>query len=229
VDAMLEGDVIRSARSGSWRFIISVRQNEGVGIAVERVGVQGAVPRHFRDGIRPAATEYCDAPAEPRVVGPAVPAPREVGGSCHQPCGPRAGGRNALSRAPIQVTRVAWACASECMAERIRWRYVTNLPTCQSRGQRSDCRLRRSCVLTCGVQVDVTTAAIGGEVHKMKGLRTSSPVLAHWWRGAAAVSAALAVDASATENRTLAFVTVALCAALMVYAIAAFATPRKRD
>jgi hypothetical protein len=55
----------------------------------------------------------------------------------------------------------------------------------------------------------------------MNGLRTSAPLLGLWWRSGAALSAVLAVDADVTENRTLAFVTVALCAALIVYAGAA--------
>jgi hypothetical protein len=55
----------------------------------------------------------------------------------------------------------------------------------------------------------------------MKGLGTSALALGFWWRIAVALSAALAVDASLTDNRTLAFVTVALTAALMVYAGAA--------
>jgi hypothetical protein len=62
----------------------------------------------------------------------------------------------------------------------------------------------------------------------MKGLGTSSSALGLWWRSAAALSAALAVDASLTGNRTLAFVTVALCAALMVYAGTTIAGQRKR-
>ena len=52
---------------------------------------------------------------------------------------------------------------------------------------------------------------------KMKGHGNTS-VLGHWWRGAAALSAALVADAAFTDNRTLAFVTLALCAALMIYA-----------
>jgi hypothetical protein len=63
---------------------------------------------------------------------------------------------------------------------------------------------------------------------EMKGLRTSALALGLWWRIAVALSAALAVDASLTDNRTLAFVTVALCAALMVYAGAAIAAQRTR-
>ena len=42
-------------------------------------------------------------------------------------------------------------------------------------------------------------------------------VLGRWWRGAAALSAALAVAAHLTENRTLAFVTVGICVALLIY------------
>jgi hypothetical protein len=60
----------------------------------------------------------------------------------------------------------------------------------------------------------------------MKDLRTSAPALSLWWRIAGALSAALAADASLTDNRTLALVTVALCAALMVYAGAAIAGQR---
>jgi hypothetical protein len=62
----------------------------------------------------------------------------------------------------------------------------------------------------------------------MKSSGMSSPALGLWWRSPAALSAALAVDASLTGNRTLAFVTVALCAALMVYAGAAIAAQRRR-
>jgi hypothetical protein len=61
----------------------------------------------------------------------------------------------------------------------------------------------------------------------MKGLGTSALALGLWWRIAVALSAALAVDASLTDNRTLAF-TVALCAALMAYACAAIAGQRTR-
>jgi hypothetical protein len=62
----------------------------------------------------------------------------------------------------------------------------------------------------------------------MKGLGTSALALGLWWRIAVALSAALAVDASLTDNRTLAFVTVALCAALMVYACTVIAGQRTR-
>jgi hypothetical protein len=55
----------------------------------------------------------------------------------------------------------------------------------------------------------------------MNSVHSSRAVLGRWWRGAAAVSAALAADAGFTDNRPLAFVTLALCAALMVYAAAA--------
>jgi hypothetical protein len=44
---------------------------------------------------------------------------------------------------------------------------------------------------------------------QMKGLSTSAPALRLWWRIAVALSAVLAVDASLTDNRALAFVTVA--------------------
>jgi hypothetical protein len=63
---------------------------------------------------------------------------------------------------------------------------------------------------------------------QMKSPGTSSPALGFWWRGAAALSAALTVDASLTGNRTLAFVTVALCAALTVYAGVAISAQRTR-
>jgi hypothetical protein len=56
----------------------------------------------------------------------------------------------------------------------------------------------------------------------MKGLSTSALALGLWWR-LVALSAVLAVHASLTDNRALAFVTVALCAALMVYAGSAIA------
>jgi hypothetical protein len=62
----------------------------------------------------------------------------------------------------------------------------------------------------------------------MEGLGTSALLLGLWWRIAVALSAVLAVDASLTDNRTLAFVTVALCAALMAYAGAAIAAQRTR-
>jgi hypothetical protein len=52
----------------------------------------------------------------------------------------------------------------------------------------------------------------------MNGRGTVGPALRLWWCSGAALSAALVVDADVTENRTLAFVTVALCAALIVYA-----------
>jgi hypothetical protein len=57
---------------------------------------------------------------------------------------------------------------------------------------------------------------------QMKGLSTSALALGLWWR-LVALSAVLAVHASLTDNRALAFVTVALCAALMVYAGSAIA------
>jgi hypothetical protein len=63
---------------------------------------------------------------------------------------------------------------------------------------------------------------------EMKGLGTSALALGLWWRIVVALSAALAVDASLTDNRTLAFVTFSLCAALMVYAGAAIAAQRPR-
>jgi hypothetical protein len=63
---------------------------------------------------------------------------------------------------------------------------------------------------------------------QMKGLSTSALALGLWWRIAVALSAVLAVDASLTDNRALAFVTVALCAALMVYAGAVIAGQRMR-
>ena len=55
---------------------------------------------------------------------------------------------------------------------------------------------------------------------KIRGSSTAG--LSHWWRGAAALSAAFASDAGFTDNRTLAFITLALCAALMVYAATVF-------
>jgi hypothetical protein len=60
----------------------------------------------------------------------------------------------------------------------------------------------------------------------MKGLR-KSPVLSHWWRGTAALSAAFVADAAFAHNRTLAFVTLALCAALMVHAAATVGGARR--
>jgi hypothetical protein len=63
---------------------------------------------------------------------------------------------------------------------------------------------------------------------QMRGLRTSALALGLWWRIAVALSAVLAVHASLTDNRALAFVTVALCAALMVYAGVAIAGQRMR-
>jgi hypothetical protein len=71
-------------------------------------------------------------------------------------------------------------------------------------------------------------AAVVRGSDEMKSSGMSSPSLGLWWRSAAALSAALAVDASLTDNRTLAFVTVALTAALMVYAGAAIAGQRTR-
>jgi hypothetical protein len=61
----------------------------------------------------------------------------------------------------------------------------------------------------------------------MNGPEPSAPALGLWWCGGATLSAALAVDADATDNRALAFVTVALCAALIVYAGAAIANHRR--
>jgi hypothetical protein len=52
-------------------------------------------------------------------------------------------------------------------------------------------------------------ATVGRGSDEMKGLGTSAVALHLWWRIAVALSAALAVDASLTDNRTLAFVTVA--------------------
>jgi hypothetical protein len=63
-------------------------------------------------------------------------------------------------------------------------------------------------------------AAAGSGSEKMKGFGTSTPVLSHWWRRAAALSAAFAAVAGFTDNRTLAFVTAGLCAALIVHAAA---------
>ena len=57
---------------------------------------------------------------------------------------------------------------------------------------------------------------------------TSAPALGLWWGSAVALSAVLTVYASLTDNGTLAFVTVALCAALMVYAGAALVDQRTR-
>jgi hypothetical protein len=71
-------------------------------------------------------------------------------------------------------------------------------------------------------------AALRRGSDETKGLGTSALALGLWWRIAVALSAALAVDASLTDNRTLAFVTVALTAALMVYAGAAIAGQRTR-
>jgi hypothetical protein len=61
----------------------------------------------------------------------------------------------------------------------------------------------------------------------MNGPEPSAPALGLWWCGGATLSAALAVDADATDNRALAFVTIALCAALIVYAGAAIAGHRR--
>jgi hypothetical protein len=70
-------------------------------------------------------------------------------------------------------------------------------------------------------------AAVSGS-DGMTGLGTSVSALGLWWRSAVALSAVLAICAAVTDNRTLAFVTVALCAALMVYAGAAVADQRTR-
>ena len=56
----------------------------------------------------------------------------------------------------------------------------------------------------------------------------SATVLGLWWQGAAVLSVALVVDAKIAEDRTLAFLTVALCAALMVYAASTIAAMPKR-
>jgi hypothetical protein len=53
-------------------------------------------------------------------------------------------------------------------------------------------------------------------------------LLGLWWHGAAVLSAALVVDAKIAESRVLAFLTAALCAALMVYAATAIAAVPKR-
>ena len=55
------------------------------------------------------------------------------------------------------------------------------------------------------------------------GLATSAPFLSRWWQSAAALSAVFVVDASLADNRTLAFVTLALCVALIAYAFASIA------
>ena len=62
----------------------------------------------------------------------------------------------------------------------------------------------------------------------MRDLHRPPAVLSRWWRGAVAVSAAFAADAGFSENRALAFVTLALCAALMVYAAAAVVRSQER-
>jgi hypothetical protein len=58
---------------------------------------------------------------------------------------------------------------------------------------------------------------------------TGAVVLGRWWRGAAALSAALAVAAHLTENRTLAFERVGICVALLIYAAARSAIPKLTD
>jgi hypothetical protein len=70
-------------------------------------------------------------------------------------------------------------------------------------------------------------AVLGRGRDGMNGYEMSAPALGLWWCVGAALSAALAVDADATDNRALAFVTVALCAALIVYAGAAIAGHRR--
>jgi hypothetical protein len=56
----------------------------------------------------------------------------------------------------------------------------------------------------------------------------NATVLGPWWQGAAVLSAALVVDAKIAENRMLAFLTAALCAALMVYAATTIVAVSKR-
>ena len=56
----------------------------------------------------------------------------------------------------------------------------------------------------------------------------SATVLGLWWQGAAVLSAALVVDAKIAEDRALAFLTAALCVALMVYAATTIAAMPKR-
>jgi hypothetical protein len=60
----------------------------------------------------------------------------------------------------------------------------------------------------------------------MIGLETPAPALGLWWRGAAALSAVFVVQASHADNRTLALVTLALCAALITHAFATIAEAR---
>jgi hypothetical protein len=60
----------------------------------------------------------------------------------------------------------------------------------------------------------------------MIGLETPAPVLGLWWRGAAAFSAVFVVHASLADNRRLALVTLALCAALIAHAFATIAEGR---
>jgi hypothetical protein len=53
-------------------------------------------------------------------------------------------------------------------------------------------------------------------------------VLGLWWQGAAVLSATLVVDAKIAESQALAFLTAALCAALMVYAATTIAAMPRR-
>jgi hypothetical protein len=68
----------------------------------------------------------------------------------------------------------------------------------------------------------ITAIGRGGDTMK------SATVLGLWWRAAAVLSAALVVDAKIAENRALAFLTAALCAALMVFAASTIAAMPKR-
>jgi hypothetical protein len=63
----------------------------------------------------------------------------------------------------------------------------------------------------------------------MKVLGTSTVVLSHWWRGAAALSTIFAADAAFTDNPTLAFVTAVLCAALIIHAAVTVSGSQERN
>ena len=56
----------------------------------------------------------------------------------------------------------------------------------------------------------------------------SATVLGLWWQGAAVLSAALVVVAKIAENQGAAFLTTALCVALMVHAATTIAAMGRR-
>jgi hypothetical protein len=60
----------------------------------------------------------------------------------------------------------------------------------------------------------------------MMGPAASAPMLSCWWQATVALSAVFVVYASLADNRSLAFATLALCAALITHAFATIAEER---